>query len=233
MKVNELYKILNEIAPFDSACSWDNVGHLIGDGNMEISGVYITLDADMYALTKAIEQGCNIVVSHHPIIFSPIKSVTDEDISYHYIKNGVAVISSHTCLDMAKGGICELFAKKCGLENIKEYFIDGMSLARAGEVKEMSGFDFADMAKKSVGTKKCDCVIKRPANKILAVCGSGGSCVYDAYKGGFDTLVTGEAKHDAFVLADSLGINLIALGHFETENVMVDIIYDRLCIYLK
>ena len=232
MKVYELLNKINEISPLDLACPWDNCGLLLGDKNADVSAVYVTLDADMYALNKAVLLGCNVVVSHHPVIFDPLKSVTDDTVAYHYLNKGVAVISIHTCLDAVSGGVNDLFANCCALKDANPYYVDGVALARVGTVDCDDIDSYIEKVKTSVKSDRADCLIKRPVNKVMTVSGSGGSCVYDTYVSGCDTLITGEAKHDAFVLADNLGINLFAFGHFETENVVVQPLCKKLSDYV-
>ena len=89
MKVNELLEMINGFAPLDTACEWDNCGLIVGDKDCEITSVYLTLDADMQALSEAKALGCNTVVSHHPIIFSPVSKLTAENPAYHYIREGI------------------------------------------------------------------------------------------------------------------------------------------------
>ncbi len=226
MKVNELCEIINEMAPFDTACAWDNCGLILGDENQEIKGVYLTLDADMYALEKAKENGCNVVVSHHPVIFGSVSKITAKDVPYHYITSGISVISAHTCLDMAKGGVNDCLAQVCSLENIEDFMLEGAPLGRIGTCEGIDGYEFAERIKKNMGIDHCDCIVNRPVNRVCVVSGSGGSAINDAYLAGCDTLVTGEAKHECFVTAHNLSMNIFVLGHFESENIVLKPLYD-------
>lgn len=233
MTVIELCKIIDGIAPFELACKWDNCGLLLGKPSDTVSAVYVTLDADLYALERAKALGCNTVVSHHPVIFDPLKSVTDADIVYKYIENGISVISAHTCLDAAKGGVNDLFAECCKLSAAEPFMIDGVALGRVGNVSCDDTDGYIDSVKTALCSKRADCVIAGPVCRVLTVCGSGGSGVYDAAAHGCDTLITGDAKHEHFVAAQNLNINLFAFGHFETENIIVKPLCDKLNTYVK
>lgn len=227
MKIKDIYEIIDKIAPFSSACEWDNCGLICGDMEDAVAGIYLTLDADLYALKQAQNNGANLVISHHPLMFDALRKVTSDSNIYHYIRAGVSVISAHTCLDAAKGGINDCLAKIAGLENAKEMITDGIPLGRMGSVC----VDDADSFVKSLCNKLdtgAQFVINTKIQNVAVVSGSGGGCMDDALKSGCDTLITGEAKHDHFVRANDIGFNLIALGHFETENIILQPLYERL-----
>ncbi len=118
MKIKEIVEYIDSFAPFSTAMSYDNCGLLIGDGETEPSGAVISLDATMDALQYALDHKCNLVVTHHPIIFNPLKRIGAQSAVYQYIRHGVSVISAHTNLDMAKGGLNDLLAKRLGLTGI-------------------------------------------------------------------------------------------------------------------
>lgn len=223
MKVIDVYNAVNEIAPFDNCCDWDNSGLICGSMDEDVTGVLVTLDADRYALEMALKNGCNVVVSHHPIIWDALKRVTDGEIVYHYILNGISVISAHTCLDAATDGINDILADMMGMEDRKPFMCDGIGLGRYGKVTD----EGIQSLISKIGTR-ADCVMSRPVQYAAVIGGAGGSELRDALVLGCDTLVTGEAKHDRFVDAENLGINLIVLGHYETEAVIVQPLCNKL-----
>lgn len=227
MTVRDIYEIIDKLAPFDSACEWDNCGLICGDMEEEVTGIYLTLDADLYALEKAKEKGANLVISHHPLIFDALRKVTSDNNIYHYIRKGVSVISAHTCLDAAKGGINDCLAQIAGLEDIKEMITDNIPLGRMGSVNISDSEAFVKSLCQRLDTG-AQYVINGKIRNVAVVSGSGGGCMDDAIKSGCDTLITGEAKHDHFVKANDIGFNLIALGHFETENIILQPLYEKL-----
>ena len=226
MKVSDIYKAVDAIAPFDSACAWDNCGLMCGDMNAEVEKVLVTLDADMYALKSARACGCQLVISHHPLVFSALKSVTADTTVYSYVREGIAVISAHTCLDMASGGINDLLAGLAGLENVRSMCDDGYPLGRYGNVPQPDLL--VQRLKQALPSDSAHCLITSPIKTAAVVSGSGGSMLPLLGKYGCDTLITGECKHDGLVYAADRGLNVITLGHFETENIIVKPLARRL-----
>lgn len=220
MKIRDVLEAVNKIAPFESACDWDNCGLMCGDENADAARALVTLDADMYALELAAENRCSVVISHHPLIFDGIKSVTADLPIYHFIKNNIAVISAHTCLDAAKGGINDLLAELAGIKNPHELLIDGKALGRYGDADAGDTAEYIDKLKHSLPSERADCIINRPIKRAAIVSGSGGSALELLGEYGCDTLITGEAKHSHFVYAENNGLNLLTFGHFETENII-------------
>lgn len=227
MKVKDVYKIIDGFAPFESACAWDNCGLNCGDMNDNVTGIYLTLDADLYALEKAKEHNANLVISHHPMISDGLKKITADHPVYFYIKNGVSVISAHTCLDATKGGINDVLCKIAGICDTEPLITDGVPLGRIGISSVSDGEQYAKLLCEKLNTG-AQYIINRPVKRVAVVGGSGGGCLEEAVKAGCDTLVTGEVKHSHFVHAQDIGFNIIALGHFETENIILETLAGKL-----
>lgn len=117
MKIIEIMKQIEEFAPLGLAFSWDNSGLQIGDINSEVENVYITLDVTQTAVQKALENGCQLILSHHPLIFGQLKNITNP-LYLEIIKNNLSVISLHTNLDVAEKSVNHSLAQKLGLEVI-------------------------------------------------------------------------------------------------------------------
>jgi dinuclear metal center YbgI/SA1388 family protein len=118
MKIIELYNKLVKEMPISLAMSWDNVGLLIGNGSQELKKVLITLDVTESALEKAIKEKCNLIISHHPVIFGKINRINNP-MFLKLIRNGIDVISMHTNLDVVPQGVNAILAERLGLENVK------------------------------------------------------------------------------------------------------------------
>lgn len=118
MKIQEIYDKIDEFAPFSTAMEYDNVGILLGSGNAEVTKVVVSLDATMETLEYALGVGAELVVTHHPVIFHPLKRISQDSVVYQYIRHGVSVLSAHTNLDMAKGGLNDLLAKRLDLQSV-------------------------------------------------------------------------------------------------------------------
>ena len=222
MTVNDIYTFLNEKYNFELALPFDNVGHLIGSLDNTVTGIVVCLDCTDEAVSCAVENGANLIVTHHPVIFDPLKKVTEESIIYRLIRNDISVISAHTNLDQADGGVNDTLCTALGLVNVEKVTDSEGYVFRTGELDEtLSADDFA----KYVGEKlsvRVKYVGENNSIKRVAVCsGSGGSMLSDVANMGVDAYVTADIKHNVFLDAYSLGLVLLDAGHFETEDLIV------------
>lgn len=118
MKIHELIQIIEHKAPRGAALEWDNVGLQLGDANREITSVLLALDVTPAAVECAVSTGCNLIISHHPLIFRPVKAIT-HPLHLALIQKGIAVYSAHTNLDVAQGGVNHALAQSLGLQNLR------------------------------------------------------------------------------------------------------------------
>ncbi len=225
MTVYDIYDFLDERYDFSSALPYDNVGLLVGDGREKVTGVLVTLDCTDEAITEAVKQGANLIVTHHPVIFDPLKNVTEQSLIYRLIKNGISVISAHTNLDAADGGVNDTLAKKIGLSNIEKIFDSEDFAYRIGELDEaLSADELARLVGERLGVR-VKYVGDNTFIKRVAVCsGSGGSMLTEVAGEGVDAFVTADVKHNVFMDAHMLGLTLIDAGHFETEDIIVEVL---------
>lgn len=229
MTANEIYHIIDGFAPFDLAMEGDNPGLLIGHRDAQISRVLVTLDADMPALQKAVEENCQLVFSHHPFIFSGESHVSDcsgqgKKILYA-IEHRLTVISAHTNLDACKGGINDTLGDLLGLTAITGFAPsqNGGFLGRIGSHDYDSVEHFLTHAAGILHTLPRYRMVNDRFERIAWVCGSGCSTMAAAKAAGADTLVTGDCKYSAFMNAAEMDLNLIDLGHFETEQIILPV----------
>lgn len=224
MKVFEIYDFLNAIAPSENALSFDNVGILVGDPNAEVRKSVVALDCTPAVVKKAVAEKAELIITHHPVIFEPLKSVVkgNGNVVYDCLYNGISVISMHTNLDVAIGGVNDCLAKALELENIQTITDDEGFSFRMGSLKtEMSATELAQYVKVRLGgnIRYTD---GGKTIKTLSVCGgSGGSELYFAMQK-TDAFVTADVKHNVFIEAASKGYALFDAGHFHTENVIVN-----------
>jgi len=118
MKISQLVDIVNEIAPFAIAQSWDNVGLLVGDAQSEVNAMMLAVDITDAVINEAISSGCNTIISYHPVIWEPLKALTAQcsrPVVYRLAREGLNVISVHTALDAACGGVNDGLAEAVGL----------------------------------------------------------------------------------------------------------------------
>ncbi len=222
MKVKELLCFLCERFPVQLACDFDNVGLLVGNENQEISGVLVALDCTKFAIEKAKENGINLIVTHHPVIFNPLKQVLENDLVYTLIKNDISVISMHTNLDTADGGVNDVLAEVLELRNVKKLVCEDGFTIRQGELpRVMSANDFAKHISQKLKTNVKYCGENQI--KTVTVCsGNGGEFFPLAIEKGADAFVTAECKHHLFLLAQEKAVFLADAGHFNTEDIIVE-----------
>lgn len=221
IKVVDILEFLCGLYPPETACDFDNVGLLVGDKNTEVSSVTVALDCDMGAVECAKANGSNLIITHHPVIFDPLKSVTAGSVVYELIKNGISVISMHTNLDIAKGGVNDCLCKALGLKNVSVFATDdGLNIRSA--VSPVADPDkLAEHIKSSLGCNVRYVAGSTPINRVLVCSGSGGDYLFDALQNGFDALITADVKHHLFIEAVNHGISLFDAGHYHTEDIVV------------
>ena len=216
--VNEIYAEMQRYAPLELAESWDNPGLLVDCGR-EVSRV---LDITPEVVEEAAAGGCELIVSHHPVIFSPLKKLTPRDVSFQLVQKGISAICMHTNLDAAEGGVNEVLAGIFGMRDW-EVFADGCG--RVGEVV-LGGRCNRPRSGPAVQVKFAD--TGRTVRRLAVISGAGGSMFEDALAVGADCLLTGEANHHAAIDAVRLGLSLVAAGHYATEFPVCAAIADRL-----
>lgn len=228
MTVFEVFDFLNEKFDFSYTMKGDNVGLLVGNGKDVVRGILVCLDLTDNAISEAVEKGANLIVTHHPVIFNPLKSVTEDGLVYRVVRNGISVISAHTNLDAAEGGINEHLSALIGLENVEKVTGEEGVFFTVGRVGEFSEPVSADaLAEKLSKTLSANIryVGDNKFIKRLAVCsGGGGSLFKEALTTGADAYLTGDVKHDVFIDSHHLGFTVFDAGHFETEDIIIPVL---------
>lgn len=241
IRVNDILAYSEELAPTALKMNFDNVGLLVGDGDNGIGKVLVALDITDEVIDEAISIGAELIVSHHPIIFEPMKAVLYSDLGgkkiIKLIKNNISAICMHTNLDIAEGGVNDalMSALHASVSGYLEYTgtdSDGVKhgCGRVGELeREMPLPEFLSICKAELncnGLRYHDAGLK--VKKLAVMGGSGGSEVELAKRLGCDTYVTSDIKYNNFLDAKELGINLIDADHFCTENVIVPVLRSKL-----
>lgn len=225
----EIRDYLFAIAPLELKMDFDNVGLLVGSPDAPVQRVLFSLDITTEVIDEAADVGAQLIVSHHPVVWDAMKSVTGETVQsakvIKLIKNGIAAICMHTNLDIADGGVNDALMETlgCPVSGILEPTGGGFGCGRVGEYERETPLDqflaFCKGALKSCGLRYYDA--GRAVKKLAVMGGAGGDCVGLAYDLGCDTYVTADIKYDQFLTARELGINLIDADHFCTENVVI------------
>ncbi len=225
MYVIDIYNAIDELANFSTAESWDNCGMLIGDMYAKVTGVITCLDITIEVVEEAIKKGVNLIVSHHPIIFSAMKSIPRESIQAKLLINGISAICVHTPFDMAPLGMNAILREKLGDEL---GIIDSEMLEQTGEnlsigmiytlAYPLFAEDIAPIAKKALG---CSVVRYNRGGglifKLAISSGAGSSMRKVAIEKGANALIAGDFKHSDFVDSMNEGFTIIDCGHYHTE----------------
>ncbi len=233
-KVIDFYNYMDSIAPFANQESWDNSGFLVGDGDAKVRKVLVALDVTEPVLAEAEEKGANLIISHHPVIFGALKELHPNNIAFLAAKKGIAVISAHTCLDIAEGGVNDCLAKTLELKKIQRCN-DELGLLRIGELEEeMSCKAFVEYVSSKIGVGGIKYTPTKKMIKKVAVCGGSGADFYeDAIAAGADAFVTANIKHNFFIDFRRVGFCVLDAGHFCTENTVIGPLSNKLAQNFK
>ena len=230
--VKDIFEKLCQIAPLELQLEYDNAGFLLGRAGAEVDKSLLSLDVTDEIVQEAIECGAQLIISHHPVIWNEMKSVTDcspeNEKLLRLIENRIAVISMHTNLDIAEGGVNDVLLSLLGAEN--EGSFDKEGCGRKGRLEKPLPLPvFLKNCKEKLGANGLRYHdAGRPVEKIAVLGGSGGSSLIDAWRSGCDTFVTADVKYSVFLQARELGINLIDGDHFCTENPIMSVLARKL-----
>ena len=231
MQLNSWIECMDRIAPAVLAESWDNSGLLIEPENREIRHVLIALDCTLQIVSEAKWIGADMILTHHPVLFSPVKRILrdepDTAVVWRLIRSGIGLFAAHTNLDRAEGGVNDTLAERLEIKNPVPY---GDGIGRIGMLKEPVPLQkfVRDVENKLntvvsyTGNPEC------PVQKIAVLGGAGGNAIREAADAGADAYLTGEAKHHEGIASAVLGIPLLVAGHDETERVILTDLMDRL-----
>ena len=249
MHLDTICGLLSQIAPLKLAESWDNVGLLVGDRQSEISNIMTCLTVTPAVVAEAIEQEVDLLVTHHPLPFQPLKRITSDTntgkMLLDLIRNGIAIYSAHTAYDSVLNGINQQWCQKLGIENSKPLVEISESLGsqtasgdgkpashdhslgsgRYGRLKEPETLiEVGKRATTAIGAPPARIVGNSHTviKKVGFACGSGGSFLASAARCGCDALITGEATFHVCLEAESKGIGLILLGHYYSERFAME-----------
>ena len=238
--VNDVVSFLGKLAPEYMKEEWDNVGLLCGSTSAPVTKILVALDPFEHVCREAAQVGAQLLVTHHPLIFSPLNAVTDETSIGRSImvlnQHGISALCAHTNLDCAPGGVNDVLAKALGLSDVSVIEPAGTDaqgkpygLLRCGYVEETNLDAFMPQVKAKLGTPTLR--FARGSGKVRKVAVGGGACagaIPVAKAAGCDTFVTADAKYNQFWDAHDMGLNLIDAGHFYTENPVVTVLAAQL-----
>ncbi len=230
VKVKDIISEIEKIAPQSLAEDFDNVGLLLGDCEAEVKKVLLCLDADEFTATEASMKGADMIISHHPLIFHPLKDLCFSKSAGRcmktLIKSDIAVYSAHTNMDIAEGGLNDLVAKKLSLKVVSDIAF-GEKERTCGRICE------ADMALGELIKRVKECYnlpyVRYAGDedkkiKTVAICsGSGRGLTDDAIKRGADLYITGDLTYSDIRNLSENGVSYIEVGHYDSEISVTEI----------
>lgn len=227
--IKDIMDYFETFAPLEAQMDFDNSGLLIGDKEIGVSKVLLALDITNEVINEAESLGCELIISHHPVIFNPIKHLSVGSPVYQLASKGISALCMHTNLDLGVDfGVNIALANAVGVKNPKPAEVGECLFV--GELEEEITID--TFAENVMLALECDGLrytnIKQTVRKIAVSSGAGGSNVADAVAVGADVLVTGEIRHHEINLANDLGINIIDAGHFKSEDVVINPLINKL-----
>lgn len=233
MLCKEIMQVIEATYPRSAALDFDNVGLLAGRAEKEVNRVYLALDATDRVIDRAVETGADMLITHHPLIFSPLKKVTDEDFIsrrvVRLIQNDIAYYAMHTNYDVL--GMAALSEKILGIKNTQVLDVtiseDGREegIGRIGELEKTMTLEECCVYVKhrlKLGSLKVFGDMEQKVSRLAISPGSGRTAVAPAIEKGADVLVTGDIGHHDGLDAVEQGLAVIDAGHYGTEYIFID-----------
>lgn len=222
--VSEIYRYLDGLLPRSLSASWDNDGLMVcADPQREVKKILFALDITPAVTEYAAEISADLILSHHPLIFHPIRHMDGADAVSRkvmfLIRHGISAMSFHTRLDAAEGGINDILADRLALSDIERFGPDGDTSGRIGTRKTSLPFEaFCLFVKETLRVPSlCAAKGKDTVRRVAVLGGAGGDYIEPAIRAGADVLVTGEAGYNHLLEAAENGLSVIAAGHYHTE----------------
>jgi len=233
MDINSIVSALQVYFPLSLQEGWDNSGLQISPQSSSIKGALLSLDVGLDTIEEARELGCNLIIAHHPLLFSSTKKIYGNFYPYNVvqeaIRNGIGVYAFHTNLDIAKNGLNDYLCTLLDLSNVT--IVEKHPPLRIGEMKsEMTIDKFIDYVKDKlqVDNVKCTLYGSKTVKKVAICSGSCAKMAYEILDEVFDVFITGDLKHHDAFFAKETGLNIIDATHFHTEKFAKYIMRDVL-----
>lgn len=232
MKASEIVRLIEEKFPPQTAEKWDNVGLLLGRGDKEVRCALLTLDVTRQTVAEAKAAGADMIISHHPMMFSPVNRITDRDaegaLLLDLCRSDISVFAAHTNLDSGIGGLNDRLAEIFSMtdtEVVLKSDIPGVGLGRIGNLCEsMTAMDFAALAGRLLHTRvRFSGDFEKTVRRIAVGSGASDDIFGEAHKMGADLVLTGDCKYHRNLDAVALGLCVVDAGHYPTEIISQDI----------
>ncbi len=226
--VKDIIEFTETFAPLCTAADFDNCGLLVGSSEQEITKVIVALDITPQVVKEAIDKGAQLIISHHPVIFNPLKKLSTDSVPYMLAQSGITALCLHTNLDIAEDdGVNVCLAKALELSDIRIFPDEFVCLGELSEA--LTTEDFAQLVKDKLHAE-CVCFTKgdKPIKTVGMCSGAGGDMYHCAVALGADVFLTGEAKHHEYLEAEATGIPMVVAGHFFTEDIAMPALTKKL-----
>ena len=237
VKIRQVLEALEQFAPLPLQESWDNAGLQLGLTEADVSGALLCLDVNEQIVDEAIRKGCNLIVSHHPLLFRGLKQISGADYVQRCVikalKNDIVIISMHTNMDNAKNGVNWKIAERLGLQQCQFFAQKQVGDIEAGSgvvgllPQPMAADDFILMVKRQFGVEcaLCNELLRRPISKVALCGGAGDFLLPDAISLGADAFITGEMHYHQYFGYEQR-IQICVIGHYQSEQFTSEIFRD-------
>lgn len=233
----EIIEIFEKLYPRDLAYNWDNVGLQIGTLNKDVNNILLTLDLTIEVVEEAIENEVALIIVHHPLIFSALKSINTDtykgNIIEKLIKSDIALYVAHTNFDVSSYGMNSILANMLKLENqeVLELTTEDEGLGKVGTVKSVSMTDYIKYVKNVFKVSNARFIgdLNKEITKVAITGGSGSSTINSASNNGVDLLITGDISYHHAHDALAANLNVLDIGHniekffvYELKNILLE-----------
>lgn len=235
MTVKQITDVIEAFAPLSLQEKWDNCGLCVGSPEQEVRGVMIGLDPTPELFREALCHDADMVITHHPLIFSPLRRIDTSDPTglalTLAVKNSMAVYATHTPSDKVLAGVSGAMARKLNLDGVEVLSQEeaGIGLGAVGNLaKPISSREAVELVKKTFGlsTVRCSRLLDTPISRIAMCGGSGSSLISDAKASGAQLYLCGDISYHHFFTSGDFMV--MDVGHFESEVEIVNILYSLL-----
>ena len=232
MKIQQIYNMIDGYAPFSLQESWDRSGLLVGSPQAEATSVMLTLDITVPVVYEAKKHGAQLIISHHPVIWEPLRTISHDHPVWHLVRHQIGAICAHTNLDIAKGGLNDYIGRI-----MRKYLPLSSDFEPLSPLSGERALGRAAALGEAFEAKKLAYILQRIFHcrsmryyegahsqyirKIAWCSGSGGDLISDAISVSADALITGDCKHSVWAEAQNRSFTLFDCGHFETEVPVV------------
>ena len=239
VKIQQVLDALERFAPLPLQESWDNAGLQTGLTEAEVSGALLCLDVTPQVVGEAVARGCNLVVSHHPLLFHGLKQIADRDdvqrVVRRAIKDDICIVSLHTNMDNARGGVNWRIAAKLGLCDVDFLAKKSVGGLQGGSgvigtlPKAADALTFINDVKETFGVAcaQCNELLARPVSRVAVCGGAGDFLLTEAVGAGADAFITGEMHYHVF-FGHEQEIQICVIGHYQSEQYTAEIFRDIL-----